>query len=215
MGMTDHGAMVAKIGGTDGYGPYFEEAFGDPEITLPTYPYEENEAILINTAQLTAEAAAWCAKTPSPADPVDFYLGALPLRAIDRLAADPFPPADWPILMGYLYLSGYFGGVWLREDMSGTGPGHGSSNGGSGESPLGSFADLAASTAEMTGILDGMRQRGLAFVDRHFRLRLRAPGLDSDVLRQEFDDEVVGRSLGQLNDIANDYVNAQVDSNRR
>ncbi|MFC1959094.1 dynamin family protein [Chloroflexota bacterium] len=76
-------------------------------------------------------------------------------------------------------------------------------------------AQLSASSAEMTRILAGMRQRGMIFVDQHFKLRLRAPGLDSDKLRQEFEDVVVGRSLEQLNDIANDYVNAQVDSNRR
>lgn len=76
-------------------------------------------------------------------------------------------------------------------------------------------AQLTASSAELTGILAGMRQRGTAFVDRHFQVRLRGPRRDSAALAQEFEDEVVGRSLEQLNDIANDYINAQVDSNRR
>ena len=34
MGMADHDVVVTKLAAIPGYGPYFEEAFGDPEITI-------------------------------------------------------------------------------------------------------------------------------------------------------------------------------------
>ncbi len=76
-------------------------------------------------------------------------------------------------------------------------------------------ARLALSMAEVSRILSGVRQRGMAFIDRNFKVRLRSTDADKAVLQKEFEDDVIGRALDQINDIANDYVNAQVDSNRR
>lgn len=72
---------------------------------------------------------------------------------------------------------------------------------------------LAVSSAEVTRILGTVRRRGVAFIDKHFRVTF--GGRDEAKLNREFADHVIGRSLEQINDIANDYVNAQVDSNRR
>ncbi len=74
---------------------------------------------------------------------------------------------------------------------------------------------LRTSTEELARIFEGVRQRGMDFVDRHFKVRIRGRAPDAAALQREFVEEVIGRSLDQIADLASDYVNAQVDSNRR
>ncbi len=74
---------------------------------------------------------------------------------------------------------------------------------------------LRTSMDELSRVFEEVRQRGMAFVDRHFRVRIGGRTPDNAALQKEFVEEVIGRSLDQIADIANDYVNAQVDSNRR
>ena len=76
-------------------------------------------------------------------------------------------------------------------------------------------AQLQATSEEVSRMLEGVRQRGIRFVDRNFRVRLPGRAPDSEALQKEFEDDVVGRALDQIVDLTNDYVNALVDSNRR
>ena len=79
----------------------------------------------------------------------------------------------------------------------------------------GMTARLQLASAEMARVLDGVRERGMQFIDRHFRVHLPGRGPDNETLQKEFEEEVIGRALDQLVDLSNDYVNALVDSNRR
>jgi small GTP-binding protein len=74
---------------------------------------------------------------------------------------------------------------------------------------------MDAGTADVSRILDDVRERGSQFIDQHFRVRLRSSEGERSALQTEFENVVIGRSLDQITDLANDYVNAQVDSNRR
>lgn len=76
-------------------------------------------------------------------------------------------------------------------------------------------AHLQTTSQEISRILDGVRQRGIRFIDKNFRVRLPGRAPDSEALQKEFEEEVVGRALDQIVDLTNDYVNALVDSNRR
>ncbi len=76
-------------------------------------------------------------------------------------------------------------------------------------------AQLQATSEEVSRMLEGVRQRGIRFVDRNFRVRLPGRAPDSETLQKEFEDDVVGRALDQIVDLTNDYVNALVDGNRR
>ena len=76
-------------------------------------------------------------------------------------------------------------------------------------------AQLRTNSEEIKRILDGVRSRGDDFIERNFKVRLGRREAQAAELQREFEDQVIGRSLEQIEDLANDYVNAQVDSSRR
>ncbi len=76
-------------------------------------------------------------------------------------------------------------------------------------------SQLRTNTEEVTRILNGVRARGAQFVDRNFKITLGRQEVQAAALQKEFEEDVIGRSLDQIESLAGDYVNAQVDSNRR
>jgi len=63
-------------------------------------------------------------------------------------------------------------------------------------------------------VLEGIRQRGTNFIDTHLTVRKIGRGIDQEVLKQEFQDVVIGRALRDINESAGDYINAVVDQSR-
>lgn len=63
-------------------------------------------------------------------------------------------------------------------------------------------------------VLEGVRQRGLTFIDANLNIRRIGRGIKREELQAEFDEAVIGRSLQDINDNARDYVNAVVDQSR-
>lgn len=86
-------------------------------VTLPTYPFAETTTLEIDGAHLDARAALACSATDGAIAAPDFLLGVLPLEAADDLCEAPRAAAV--VRLGDLYLSGYFGGVWLRDGLGG------------------------------------------------------------------------------------------------
>lgn len=76
-------------------------------------------------------------------------------------------------------------------------------------------SQLRTSSEEIGRILAGVRSRGDSFIERNFKVRLGRKEGQTAELQREFEEQVIGRSLDQIEDLANDYVNAQVDSSRR
>lgn len=66
---------------------------------------------------------------------------------------------------------------------------------------------------EVTQSLEGVRKRGLAFIDEHLRMRLRG-GLNKHQLEEAFNNVVIGRSARDLEDVGQRYMNAVVDQSR-
>ncbi len=84
-------------------------------VTLPDYPWWPNDAMAVDGALLDTHATAYCETAAEPNAP-DFLLGELPLASFDALCAGEVAA---PASMGSLYLSGYFGGLWLRDALDG------------------------------------------------------------------------------------------------
>lgn len=79
---------------------------------------------------------------------------------------------------------------------------------------LGLDTQLKEARADVDKVFEGMRQRGLNFIDSNLSLRKVASNLNGEKLQAEFQDVVIGRSLRDINDAAGGYVNAVVDHSR-
>ncbi|MCA0452678.1 MAG: dynamin family protein [Chloroflexi bacterium] len=79
---------------------------------------------------------------------------------------------------------------------------------------LGLEGQLKAARAEMDSVFEGMRQRGMNFIDTNLSFRKIGRTPKREVLQSEFQEVVIGRALRDINDATNGYINAVVDSSR-
>jgi len=82
------------------------------QVVLPGFPYEENPAIKIDTQMLDDLAGRFLTGGGRVDQVPEFLFGYVPVWAFDRLAAMTYDTLEE--LEGLLYLSGFFGGVWLK-----------------------------------------------------------------------------------------------------
>jgi small GTP-binding protein len=68
--------------------------------------------------------------------------------------------------------------------------------------------------AEIDTVLQGVRRRGLDFIDANLSVRKIGRGLDREKMQQEFEEVVIGRSLRDIGDATEGYINAVVDQSR-
>ena len=132
--------------GVDGADVSAEVAIGalSARLELPDYPYEDNAAVVIDVAALRARADDYCALVGAQADAAAFFLGHMPLEIAAALAAPDAEAEALPAMLGALYLSGYYGGLWLRDRVMHDGEGASSGHGGDG----GSMPDMFSSLVE-------------------------------------------------------------------
>lgn len=94
------------------------------KAVIPDFPFIEADSISVDPDLLEAEATRHCTLRRR-ADAVLFMLEDLPLGATDALCAAGFAAggasasaeAAPPAWFGNLYLSGYYGGLWLRDSI--------------------------------------------------------------------------------------------------
>lgn len=79
---------------------------------------------------------------------------------------------------------------------------------------LGLEAQMKAARAELDRVFEGMRQRGMAFIDQNLSVRKLGRTPKREVLQAEFQEIVIGRALRDVGDATNGYINAVVDSSR-
>ncbi len=79
---------------------------------------------------------------------------------------------------------------------------------------LGLETRMKEAGAEIDNVLEGVRKRGLNFIDTHMTVRKLGRGMDKQQLQDEFQEVVIGRSLRDINAAAGDYINAVVDQSR-
>ena len=67
---------------------------------------------------------------------------------------------------------------------------------------------------EIDRVLEGVRERGLTFIDKHFTVRRALNRAKREELEAEFSQVVIGRSMRDLNEVATSYVTTIVDNSR-
>jgi hypothetical protein len=86
-------------------------------VAIPDFPFTGNDAIEVDKTLIESFAVDYIAENPGEVSDAEFFLGYLPLKSADMLCSSSPDVPDAKKLMGNLYVSGYFGGVWLRDNM--------------------------------------------------------------------------------------------------
>lgn len=88
-------------------------------VSIPEFPFRQNTAIKIDRDAIEAFARQYVSDEGGAGTNEEFFLGYLPLKAADMLCSADSGAFETESLLGNLYVSGYFGGIWLRDAMSG------------------------------------------------------------------------------------------------
>jgi small GTP-binding protein len=73
---------------------------------------------------------------------------------------------------------------------------------------------LVAARAEIDRVLEGLRTRALQFISSNLSIRRIGRGIDRAALQMQFQETVIGRSLRDIDDASDNYINALVDNSR-
>jgi len=91
-------------------------------VTLPQLPLSEGSSFTVSTDAIADVAADYVAGGGDPADSPRFFFGDLAARSLDDLAGQNLTSQQVRSRLGNLAVSGYFGGVWLRDNLRGPAP---------------------------------------------------------------------------------------------
>lgn len=80
---------------------------------------------------------------------------------------------------------------------------------------LGLDAQLLEARNEVDRVFEGLRQRGVNFIDTHMSIRQFGRSLNRENVQSEFQEVVIGRALRDINEATSDYINAVVDNSRQ
>lgn len=87
-------------------------------VELPPMPVTNDRGFTVSEPAVTDAASAYVAAGGDPADAPRFFFGDLATGSLDTLASVPLTRAQQRVEMGNLSVSGYFGGIWLRDNLS-------------------------------------------------------------------------------------------------
>lgn len=79
---------------------------------------------------------------------------------------------------------------------------------------VGMNAQLMAARAEIDKVLEGLRVRALEFINTNLSIRLIGRGVSREELQAQFQEVVIGRSLRDIDEATNTYINALIDNSR-
>lgn len=79
---------------------------------------------------------------------------------------------------------------------------------------LGLEVRMKEAGSEINTVLEGIRNRGMNFIDQHLSVRNLGRGISKQKLQEEFQEVVIGRSLRDINEATDGYINAVVDQSR-
>jgi hypothetical protein len=88
-------------------------------VNIPEFPFNENESVTIDQGIIETFAQQFTAGVGEGKTDAEFFLGYLPLKTADMLCSGNINHYDTDRLLGNLYVSGYFGGIWLRDALGG------------------------------------------------------------------------------------------------
>ena len=94
-----------------------EPATGEVSVQLPPMPVTEDRGFTVSQPAITDAATAYVAAGGDPADAPRFFFGDLATGTLETLASVPLTRNQERVEMGNLAVSGYFGGIWLRDNL--------------------------------------------------------------------------------------------------
>ena len=86
-------------------------------VDIPPMPVTKTRAYTVSQPAITEAATAYVAKGGDPADAPQFFFGDLATGSLDTLASRKLSRDQVRVEMGNLAVSGYFGGIWLRDNL--------------------------------------------------------------------------------------------------
>ena len=92
-------------------------AVGEVSVQLPPMPVTEDRGFTVSQPAITDAATAYVAAGGDPADAPRFFFGDLATGTLETLASVPLTRNQERVEMGNLAVSGYFGGIWLRDNL--------------------------------------------------------------------------------------------------
>ena len=92
-------------------------------VRLPQVPIRDGWSFTVSDEAISATAQRYVADGGDPADAPRFFFGDLAVRSLDTLAGATVSREQVRVELGNLATSGYFGGVWLRDNLREPAPG--------------------------------------------------------------------------------------------
>lgn len=86
-------------------------------ITLPPMPVVSGASFTVSADFIKPFATNFIAAGGDPTDNARFFFGDLAVKSLDALAQENIPEQQTRLLLGNLAASGYFGGIWLRDNL--------------------------------------------------------------------------------------------------
>ena len=83
-------------------------------------PVTKGASFTVSPDFIKGFAAHYVAGGGDPTDSAHFFFGALAVASLDALADPNVTPDQTRLLLGNLATSGYFGGIWLRDNLRDT-----------------------------------------------------------------------------------------------
>lgn len=86
-------------------------------VRLPQMPVSSGRSFTVSADALDHAAQEYVDSGKDPADAPRFFFGELAVGSLERLADPEVTPGQIKDDLGNLTVSGYFGGVWLRDNL--------------------------------------------------------------------------------------------------
>lgn len=86
-------------------------------VRLPQLPSTGGASFTVSTGAIASVASDYVAAGGDPADSARFFFGDLAVSSLQALAAPDITPDQVRTQLGNLEVSGYFGGIWLRDNL--------------------------------------------------------------------------------------------------
>ena len=86
-------------------------------VRLPQLPLRDGWSFTVSEEAIAGVAGDYVAAGGDPADGPRFFFGDLAVRSLDTLAGPAVTGRQARVELGNLATSGYFGGVWLRDNL--------------------------------------------------------------------------------------------------
>lgn len=94
-------------------------------VNLPPMPVSKGRSFEVSRDVIVTRANQYVAAGGDPSDNARFFFGDLAVRSLDELADPHVTRATVRSRLGNLAASGYFGGIWLRDNLRDDGTGIG------------------------------------------------------------------------------------------